>query len=723
MTVSEAAAELAGIAAAETQEGSARKQEWPDILQGELGRARKVQESAVLGFREIEQAVFAIFLHSQPAGQTVRTPDLMTLLGHTRPDKIMLEQALLDWTDYSWFLDENAFRRNDKGEKLLPQSWRLGLEPNLQQMFYETRQRVPQQLIEERLKREISACESLIAGARFPGVLVYRLPRRVEDIRDDPQFFHYVILGPDAASVEGQPSEEARRFIETKTASGALRVYRNAILLAVPSTLGIQEARNAISAHEGWLEVDRHLREQLQGRKLEPNRRLLLDIRIEETAKNVPRAVQRAYRIVVTVSSENEVEAFQLITDSERSLFKAIKSDSRARIREESVDAAALLPTGPYNIWHEEEGALEVSKLLDAFPHFARLPKIPNRRDILKTLLEGCQQGIFVLRSTRGDGSQHTYWREELEPSIAQALELEVLQTVQATLANLNPHLLERGVLPQLWQGSELALRDVYRYFSGQVLQIYHEEQNFTELVEIPRCSREVIDRAVLEVVKMQDLWIVAGRAGFMGEEVPLDLLSEEATLQSALPRYVVEDILPQKLPEAWGERGQTTALAIADALAINEGKPLPWLVVRKLIGVAFQGKLMELTEDSGPWPCDAGGAQEVKLRLRLDEKRVPPSTPSKPVPSQELAESRPPYIPPPPVQPMLVAEAGLSLVQLQNLGDQLPDLATACAEWLGTLPKFHLRLELDLKSELTAEQVEELNRILEIASDELKLR
>ncbi len=60
---------------------------------------------------------------------------------------------------------------------------------------------------------------------------------------------------------------------------------------------------------------------------------------------------------------------------------------------------------------------------------------------------------------------------------------------------------------------------------------------------------------------------------------------------------------------------------------------------------------------------------------------------------------------------------------QMQNLGDQLPDLVMACAELLGTLPKFHLRLELDLKSELTAEQVDELNRILETASDELKLR
>ena len=43
-------------------------------------------------FREVEQAVFATFLHSQPIGQKALTRDLLLLLGATRPDKIDLVQ-------------------------------------------------------------------------------------------------------------------------------------------------------------------------------------------------------------------------------------------------------------------------------------------------------------------------------------------------------------------------------------------------------------------------------------------------------------------------------------------------------------------------------------------------------------------------------------------------------------------------------------------------------
>ena len=63
--------------------------------------------------REVEQAVFATFLHSQPIGQKALTRELMLLLGSTRPDKIELEKALLRWTETSWFLDEGALADGD----------------------------------------------------------------------------------------------------------------------------------------------------------------------------------------------------------------------------------------------------------------------------------------------------------------------------------------------------------------------------------------------------------------------------------------------------------------------------------------------------------------------------------------------------------------------------------------------------------------------------------
>ncbi len=91
--LSEAAREL--VTVAETEEYEGRRQSWAGIIDGELGRARQIQTDSVgLKFREMEQAVFATFLHSQPIGQSAQTPELMVLLGATRPDKIELEKGL-----------------------------------------------------------------------------------------------------------------------------------------------------------------------------------------------------------------------------------------------------------------------------------------------------------------------------------------------------------------------------------------------------------------------------------------------------------------------------------------------------------------------------------------------------------------------------------------------------------------------------------------------------
>jgi hypothetical protein len=69
--------------------------------------ARKAQE-ALLGVqhREIEQAVMATFLHSQPIGQRATSRDLKMLVGVGSPDRIELDKGLARWSDASWYLDD-----------------------------------------------------------------------------------------------------------------------------------------------------------------------------------------------------------------------------------------------------------------------------------------------------------------------------------------------------------------------------------------------------------------------------------------------------------------------------------------------------------------------------------------------------------------------------------------------------------------------------------------
>src|SRR5713101_1858370 len=113
--LSESARELTNVA--ETEEYEGKKQDWTGILEGELTKAREIQaELPALRFREVEQAVFATFLHSQPIGKDARTRELLALLGQTHPDKIELEKALHRWTEVSWFLDESAMQTLDAGQ-------------------------------------------------------------------------------------------------------------------------------------------------------------------------------------------------------------------------------------------------------------------------------------------------------------------------------------------------------------------------------------------------------------------------------------------------------------------------------------------------------------------------------------------------------------------------------------------------------------------------------
>jgi hypothetical protein len=272
--IGEAARELTSIAATEEYEG--KRQEWTAILQGELEKAQEIQRQfAGVGYREVEQAVLATFLHSQPIGQKALTREVLLLIGHTRPDKIELEKTLRRWADTSWFLDEAATQEAEiaaDGTKGLPKSWRLGSRPNLRQMHHDACQyRVPPELVSAKLLEEIQKLKSITSGASAAGARVHNLPDKPNDIGDDGEF-HYGVLGPKAACDPGKPSAEARRFLEETTGPDRPRVYRNALILAVPSKDGLEMARGRIVDYLGWEEV----RSQLKTQELDPLREQML---------------------------------------------------------------------------------------------------------------------------------------------------------------------------------------------------------------------------------------------------------------------------------------------------------------------------------------------------------------------------------------------------------------------------------------------------------------
>jgi hypothetical protein len=155
--------------------------------------------------------------------------------------------------------------------------------------------------------------------------------------------------------------------------------------------------------------------------------------------------------------------------------------------------------------------------------------------------------------------------------------------------------------------------------------------------------------------------------------------------------------LIPDSIPEAW-ENGQTTALALEAALSRRHGKALPWATTRDAIGAAFQGRYLEQTADSGPWPCDFAGAQYVRIALPSGS---PPT--------------------PPPGSGILVGEAELTAPQIQDLAEEIGAIIRAAA---GFNLRFRLRLELDDARNRPAENIlTEINRHLAKIAPNLKLK
>ncbi len=686
--ISQAARELTTIAATEEYEG--KKQEWTAILEGELGKARDIQtETGGLRFREIEQAVFATFLHSQPIGQKALTRELMALLGPTRPDKIELEKGLLRWSEISWFLDEAATSDVDRGNgtaKQLPKSWRLGSRPNLRQMHYDACQRVSAEVIEARLIDEIGKLKSLTAGASGAGAIVHNLPKRPRDVEDDGEF-HFVILGPQAASDSGKPSPEAKRYIDDTTGPDKPRNYRNAVVMAVPSRDGIEAARNRIRDHLGWEEV----RSQLKGQELEPIREAQLSANIGGARSKISEAIQQAYCIVVTVSEKNEIQAFKIAVDG-GPLFARIKEDKdkRARIQDTAISAEALLPDGPYDLWREGEKSRRLKDLVGAFALSPQLPKMLNRSAILDTLVLGCREGQFVLRAVRPDRSVRTFWRQEPDEAAIKDPSLEVVLPEAAELSEISPDLLTPARLPGLWLSGSASFGELVNYFSGGTV-VKFDRGGYEEPVTVPKAGRDTLAGAVAEAVNQGKLWLTSGPASILGEEIPAGLLTDDAKLQAPPSPIPATDLTPSSLPEVWsGET--TTALVIAVALSRKAGANLPWTTVRQTLDGAIRARLLETTLDSAPWPCDFAAAQNVKLRARTASQ--------KPV---EMPFALKPDV--------LVAEAELRPSEIQDLAEQLPEIRKAA----GALDlKFRIRLELDGRGHSPAgEVVTKLNDLL----------
>jgi hypothetical protein len=662
-------------------------------------QAKQIQtDSAGLKFREVEQAVITTFLHSQPLGQSAKSRDLIVLLGSTRPDKIELEKGLTRWAQLSYWLDD---LHTGLPDGKLPQTWRLGNRPNLTQMHDVARKNIQDDIVRARLLDDISKTRALTANASAAGVSVHTLPARPNDIKDDGAF-RYAVLGPNAASESGKPSPEARRFLDETTGPDKPRVYRNSVLLLVPSKDGLELAMASVRDSLAWEIVQEEIKKQQADGNVDPARAQTLRINIDKAKGRVPESIRQAYCIVVTVSEKDDAQAFK-ITVTDEPHFNVIKNDKRSRIQDTAITAEALLPDGPYNLWRAGETSRRVKDLAGAFAQYPHLPKMLKASAILETLAGGCENGTFVLRLVRPDRTSRTWWMSRPDENALNDPALELVLPEGAEIAEVAPSLLAPGRLSDLWSGDEITAKAVADYFSGStVVQI--ERDGYKEPLQIPKATQSVIDATIGSAVESGILWLLSGPASVLGEPIPAGVLNPSAVLRSPPDPIGAPEILAENLPHAWTD-GSATGLSISTALSVKAGRTLPWKTVRDVTTAAINARFIELTQGSQPWPNDLSAAQFVKFKAVTGARER----------DRRERDER--------VSGILQATAELSSSQIQDLGDVVDKLTQIKAK-TNTPIKFFVRIEVGDGQAKTSDQVKkDINAILKGVKDNLEVR
>lgn len=581
--LSDALNELVGIC------GETHK--WTTILTGEMEKVREIQaELPTLQDRELEQAIVATFLHSQPVNQKAATSDLLILLVHPDIDVIALEEGLKKWRERSWFLVEN------------PDVWQLGTIPNLTHMHFQAKNDIPEPEINDELRRRIKAISELKAADS--GVEVHVLPQSPRDI-DDNLRLHYLVLEPACAVIPGQPiPQTAEAYFNEKAGP---RIYRNNILALVPEASRVAGLREQVRNWLGWARLEQPETHKL----LSDEQKRLLPGERKKTTEHLPDFVVGAYNILLAVNEDGKVEAQTLPASVGGNPFERIKGllAEEERLVTVALDPDLILPGSYLELWGEGQAAQRVTDLMSAFGQFPRLPRLLRPDSLYDTLKRGAQEGILVLRLSRPDGSATTWWRSAPDEDTLQRLEMEVVPVATAVLHDLPPALLKPGVLVGLWpvESGPLALALAQSYFDG---------------TQAPRLAEnDVLEAAVRKAIEQGVLMARVGDSNLYREVLPGGTLTPAIQLYPPPPHIGGGRLTAQAMPDVWQE-GQAKLPDMAASLSTQLGYNIPWTLLETAVNEALSLPLFEVA--GGTWPCSPAAADTVTFQF-IEKVRITP--------------------------------------------------------------------------------------------------
>lgn len=582
---------------------------WTGIVEKEMEIARLIQQSIPFKHREMEQAVMGTFLHSQPLGQDARLRDLTNLASPTQPDKINFQKGLEQWAELSFWLDDEY--KSKEGQ--LPGTWRLGRKPNLTQMHAQAKAGISNALIEAELLKRVNSDKSFKDGASARGVAVHTMPSSPADVANDGKF-HFVILPPACVSDMRKISTEAIRFLEEGASANSPRTFKNALIMVAPTKDGLDIAKNRISDALAWEQVLNEIRAKGKD-AIDPARESTLLSHKKIADGKVAEAVRQAWSLGIVMAENGKPECFKISPDAETSHFNAIKKEQKARIYDTPISAEVLLPSGPYNLWAQNDKSKRVVELYQSFVKFPHLPKLLEVKNIIETVAQGCEDGVFALKLTRPDGSCRTWWKDRPDYTALNDPEMEIWLPEHIELVELKPELLLKDALPGLWPDEEdacITLEAVKNFFDGNHT-ITVQMKDYPETFAVPKATEEAIRESVKTAVRNGKLWLYKQPISILREE-PEEYMLDDATQFYVPPKPISPmEILPTSLEGYWKDN-QIAIPTLENAMSQKyAGRILPWATIKEVITSAINNSLICIDGDHS-WPCEKINSSNIKL-------------------------------------------------------------------------------------------------------------
>ena len=552
--------------------------QWTSILNGELKKAHVAQQNLPrLIYREIEGAVLATFLHSQPAGQKADPAELYALLANPDIDPMAVEEGLSEWRKHSWFLKEDD------------SIWALTTTPNITRMHFRAMESLTENRINADLVKQIRDAK---LGQKADGVAVHALPDSPADISDNPEL-HFVVVGPEYHAVPGAAVfDSLEAFFD--------RTYRNSVIILAPESSRLRGLRSRIRRILGWEAIKSgdgmNLLDEVQQSKLRQLKR--------DDENGILDSIKSTYSVLIAVDENGKIETRQL-PPGQGSPFERVKAflEAEERLLTTSLDPELLTPDSYLALWGADETAKPVRRLYAMFASVPRLPRLLGQRVFIDTLHRAVEDGRIVLRDVRPDGSQNTYWRKP-PPSEEYAKKgLEIVPIEHAELHKLDPELLHPGRLPMLWESDSgpITVGGIRGFFDG---------------VDVPKLASDaVLFEAIQTIVRTGSLMAYRQDRAYCNEAIPDAVLTDDLALLLPLEAISGSELTQNALPAAW--EGETSSVGqVMSALAARKSTPIPWEMIVDAVREGLAGNLFEIADGSPPPPWTLESAEQIGLRV-----------------------------------------------------------------------------------------------------------